>query len=176
MTQDNSHLTDLERIRKLANKYELSSEQKKLLGELEQLIEKECDFDSQIVDFLISISKARSVLNPQDIEQVAMLQKKRFLLYMSRALVFAGLARIHTTKVMTKAGGYARHADTNVAKNWVQGKWIEQFSEYKGNKSAFARDYVGLVANNFKFKNGDPMKITERQIREVWLKDIPPAC
>lgn len=62
-----------------------------------------------------------------------------------------------------------RHADTNSARDWVRSEWHAYRDAYQGNKSAFARDYVRRVFN----ERG--VQVTEKQMREVWLKDPPPA-
>ncbi|WP_454903342.1 hypothetical protein [Variovorax gossypii] len=60
----------------------------------------------------------------------------------------------------------ARHASTRPAKQFVTAEWQEHRSEYANNKSAFARDYVRRIKNEF------DLKVTEKQLREVWLKDL----
>jgi hypothetical protein len=52
---------------------------------------------------------------------------------------------------------------------FVISEWEKYRVDYDGNKSAFTRDYVRLVLK----KNG--VTVTEKQMREVWLKDTPTA-
>jgi hypothetical protein len=61
------------------------------------------------------------------------------------------------------------------ARLFIRAAWATEKSEYKNNKTEFARTYVGIVANKFQDKNGDPLKIKERTIAETWLSDPPPA-
>ena len=62
-----------------------------------------------------------------------------------------------------------RHQPTNKARAWVIAEWSMHKSAYIGNKSAFARDYVGRLRHEL------GVSVTEKQLREVWLKDTPPA-
>lgn len=62
-----------------------------------------------------------------------------------------------------------RHAPHRQAKAFVIAEWSLHRAAYENNKSAFSRDYVKRV------KNEMSLNITEKQIREVWLKDTPPA-
>lgn len=62
-----------------------------------------------------------------------------------------------------------RHAPTRAARKFVIDEWKLHRSAYDGNKSAFTRDYVKRVRNEF------DVVVTEKQMREVWLKDTPSA-
>lgn len=62
-----------------------------------------------------------------------------------------------------------RHQPTNRARAWVTSEWASHRAEYMGNKSAFARDYVGRLRHEL------GVSVTEKQLREVWLKDTPSA-
>jgi hypothetical protein len=62
-----------------------------------------------------------------------------------------------------------KHGPTNRAKAFVIAEWAKHKSAYSENKSAFARDYVRRVHNEYQ------VSITEKQMREVWLKDTPSA-
>ena len=61
------------------------------------------------------------------------------------------------------------HEKGNAARTYVLKEWAEHKDAYAGNKSAFARAYVRFVKRDF------TVDITEKQMREVWLKDTPPA-
>ena len=58
-----------------------------------------------------------------------------------------------------------RHAKNDAARNFVIKEWQEHISVYKGNKTAFTRDYVRRVFNEFR------IQVTEKTMREVWLKN-----
>lgn len=60
-----------------------------------------------------------------------------------------------------------RHTKTRDAKAFVIGEWQTHRAAYRHNKSAFARDYVRRLKNEFE------VAITEKQMREVWLRDTP---
>lgn len=62
-----------------------------------------------------------------------------------------------------------RHAPNNKARNWICKEWATHRDAYEGNKSAFTRDYVKRVFYEFN------VSVTEKQMREVWLKDTPVA-
>jgi hypothetical protein len=63
-----------------------------------------------------------------------------------------------------------RHAPAREAKAFVVGEWKQHGDAYKGNKSDFSRHYVRRVLAEFN------VRITEKQMREVWLKDNPVAA
>ncbi len=63
----------------------------------------------------------------------------------------------------------------NKAKDFVVQEWQRKRNKFSNNKSKFARTYVVLIGNEFKDKKGDPLRVTERTIREEWLKDHPSA-
>lgn len=84
------------------------------------------------------------------------------------------LAMIRTAKQMALSergadAALSRHGESNNARAWVQSEWLEHREAYGGNKSAFARDYVRRV------RNERGVVVTEKQMREVWLKDTPSA-
>lgn len=65
---------------------------------------------------------------------------------------------------------WRQHAGRRTARNFVISEWKAHRNAYKGNKSEFTRHYVKRVFNEF------GLNITEKQMREVWLKDTPVAC
>jgi hypothetical protein len=64
---------------------------------------------------------------------------------------------------------WRQHAPRRAAFEWVIAEWVAHSAAYEGNKSAFARDYSRRV----KLEHG--ISITEKQMREVWLRDTPSA-
>lgn len=76
----------------------------------------------------------------------------------------------HAGSHLARKGGRAKHEKSNAARGFVQAEWQLHSHAYVGNKSAFARDYVRRVKNEF------AVTVTEKQMREVWLKDPPSAC
>jgi len=60
-----------------------------------------------------------------------------------------------------------KHEKSRAAKAFVALEWVRCCAAYDGNKSAFARDYVRRVKNEFGFT------ITEKQMREIWLTNTP---
>jgi len=62
-----------------------------------------------------------------------------------------------------------RHEPHRKAREFVIAEWGRHRQEYSGNKSAFARDYVKRVWNEL------GVTVTEKQLREVWLRDTPLA-
>lgn len=68
-----------------------------------------------------------------------------------------------------------RHEPHRAAREFVKEEWGKHQTAYEYNKSAFARDYVRIVANKFSRPGGEPVTITEKQMRDVWLADSPPA-
>ena len=62
-----------------------------------------------------------------------------------------------------------RHAPHRQAKKFVVAEWELHRIAYENNKSSFSRDYVRRVLNEM------GVHITEKQMREVWLKDTPPT-
>jgi len=78
-------------------------------------------------------------------------------------------------KARARNAAIRRHSATADAKRYIQGEWLLNGCAYGFNKSDFARTYVKLVAQNFRNKRGDPLSITEKTIREVWLAHTPAA-
>lgn len=70
---------------------------------------------------------------------------------------------------LARLGAEAAHGESNNARAWVQSEWLKHRDVYSGNKSAFARDYVGRL------RHERSVVVTEKQMREVWLRDTPPA-
>ena len=68
-----------------------------------------------------------------------------------------------------KKNAALRHEQSRKAKAFVLGEWALHRDAYNGNKSAFTRDYVKRVRNEF------DVVVTEKQMREVWLKNTPLA-
>ncbi|WP_157948339.1 thioredoxin domain-containing protein [Pulveribacter suum] len=68
-----------------------------------------------------------------------------------------------------KKNAAVRHEQSRKAKAFVLREWALHRAAYNGNKSAFTRDYVKRVRNEF------DVVVTEKQMREVWLKNTPPA-
>lgn len=86
----------------------------------------------------------------------------------------ATLAAINAAKraaISERASEHAgkRHQKTNAARKWVMSEWQTHRSQYEDNKSAFTRDYVRRL------RNEQDVVVTEKQLREVWLKDPRPA-
>lgn len=82
------------------------------------------------------------------------------------------------SKVMTERAASAankRHKPMNNARRWVEAEWRLHRDEYKNNKSDFSRTYVKQVLQKFEDSKGDPLSISEKTIKEVWLKDNPDA-
>lgn len=63
----------------------------------------------------------------------------------------------------------ARHQKTNQARDWVRMEWGQHAQAYGGNKSEFSRHYARRLAN----ERG--VTVTEKTIRESWLRDTPSA-
>lgn len=74
-----------------------------------------------------------------------------------------------------KRGGLAKHSMLKMAREFVKSEWAQNRDVYKGNKSEFARIYAKRVRNEFVDSKGEPLGITEKTIREVWLSDTPSA-
>jgi len=64
---------------------------------------------------------------------------------------------------------YKGHKKRYPAMEFVQSEWAIHRDAYKKNKSAFTLHYVKRVFNEF------DVTITEKKMREVWLKDTPTA-
>jgi hypothetical protein len=72
-------------------------------------------------------------------------------------------------------GGFAKHRTLRLAREFIRSEWAKYRQEYLNNKSEFARDYASRISHEFVNAKGDPLKVTEKTIREVWLADTPPA-
>ena len=87
--------------------------------------------------------------------------------------VTEALSREASKKAVNAA--HKRHAPGNNARDWVRTEWTLHRDSYTGNKSAFSRTYVTRVKNEFKDSKGDPLIVTEKTMREVWLPNTPSA-
>lgn len=77
---------------------------------------------------------------------------------------------------LARSGAAARHGPTKVARTWIWSEWEKYGAiEYANNKTKFCDTYVRLVFKRFTNSSGDPLVISAKQMREVWLKDTPPA-
>lgn len=88
---------------------------------------------------------------------------------------FIELVVANAASAKARLNALKKHAVTNSAKVFVRAEWVKLHDDYDGNKSAFARDYSARLSHEFKDSKGAPLKVTEKQIREVWLSDTPPA-
>ena len=81
----------------------------------------------------------------------------------------AVLAAALEAKISDRASKAAqkRHAKKDSARNFVISEWVKNCDAYYGNKTAFTRDYVRRVLNEFN------IQVTEKTMREVWLKNTP---
>lgn len=77
--------------------------------------------------------------------------------------------RADTRRANARLGGLAKHAAASKAKAFIMTEWMAHRLAYGNNKSAFARDYVRRVKNELN------VRVTEKQMREVWLSDTPSA-
>jgi hypothetical protein len=68
-----------------------------------------------------------------------------------------------------------RHAPGNNARDWVCKEWTLHRDSYSGNKSEFSRIYSARVKHEFTDSKGQALSVTEKTIREVWLKNTPVA-
>lgn len=69
-------------------------------------------------------------------------------------------------KATASSGGKARSEPYREPKQFVQDQWAKHRDAYENNKSDFARTYVRIVNQQF------GIEVTERTVRESWLKDI----
>lgn len=63
-----------------------------------------------------------------------------------------------------------KHAPMKQAREWVYSEWLAKAAAFGGNKSDFARVYVGLIRQKFRDSKGDPLAVTDKQVRDVWLR------
>jgi hypothetical protein len=105
----------------------------------------------------------------QEQSKVRELERKKY-----SAEIEAAIVATERTNFSSK-GVNNRHATSREAKRWVQEEWEKHRGSYKENKSDFARTYVSLVCKKCKKNNGDPFTVTEKQMREVWLRNTPSA-
>ncbi len=63
------------------------------------------------------------------------------------------------------------HAKRNEARDWVLIEWKLHHDVYYNNKSDFARIYSTRLKDEWSDHDGTPMRVTDRTIREMWLKN-----
>jgi hypothetical protein len=88
-------------------------------------------------------------------------------------LVAEALSRRTSERAVNAAN--KRHAPGNNARDWVCQEWALNRDSYSGNKSEFSRIYAARVKHEFKDSKGEQLSVTEKTIREVWLKNTPAA-
>ena len=78
-------------------------------------------------------------------------------------------------KDQARRGALAKDKKASEVRRFVKSEWQLYKAQYNSNKSAFARDYAARLRNEFTDPKGEPFKITEKTIREVWLRNTPDA-
>lgn len=76
-----------------------------------------------------------------------------------------------TRREQAKRGGLAKYSVARKAREFIQSEWVMHRAAYDNNKSEFARIYARLIFNEFRKANGEPLSVTVKQIRDVWLSD-----
>jgi hypothetical protein len=117
---------------------------------------------------LVRIDDAAIAVDLDDTEEVSacsieISEFKRLLNWETREGYAIDIAVRNKISQRAQSGGRAKYKDHAKAKEFVQQEWMEHRLAYEGNKSAFARDYVRRVANEYS------VKVTEKTLREVWL-------
>lgn len=74
-----------------------------------------------------------------------------------------------------RAAAATKAKRSNEARQWTYSEWVSKKADYGNNKSDFARTYTVLVREKFLDNKNDPLRVTEKTIREVWLSDPPAA-
>lgn len=107
----------------------------------------------------------------QDDEEITLYQLLIANSEIARRLNFFSLIEFCNLLSSNKASHYGRkkHLPADEAKAFVKQEWTLKCDAHGRNKSEFARIYVRRVLNEFN------VKVTEKQMREVWLKGTPPA-
>lgn len=91
-------------------------------------------------------------------------------IFSERANPFSLIEVIDIVERNTRSARALRqHTPKRQAREWVESEWRSHRDEYGGNKSAFARDYSARL------RNERGLKVSDKQIREVWLRDPPSA-
>lgn len=116
-----------------------------------------------VIEAMEIICYAERTLSDEQLKEIRTEQREQF------AAEVAAQAR----KRNSERAVAARYSPNRAAREFVQNEWAAHKNAYDGNKSAFARNYVAIVANKFTDSKGDPLKVTEKTIREVWLSDTP---
>jgi hypothetical protein len=114
-----------------------------------------------------NLKSAQQSRHKNDLEQ-ARLQAKKVTLAVTEAL-----SQEASNKGVNAAN--KRHAPGKSARDWVRKEWALHSDIYSGNKSEFSRIYAARVKNELKDLKGEPFSVTDKTIREVWLKDTPAA-
>ncbi len=111
----------------------------------------------------------------QNMEKITNLYSSLYLEHLASQAALEGLQKANQQlpgdirREQARNAGIAKNRPARQAKEFVQSEWAHHKESYGNNKSAFARDYVKRVWNELNFK------VTEKQLREVWLAGTPPA-
>lgn len=118
----------------------------------------------------VSQVKAIGIASIQAVEAFAYADKIQVIEKIKKAIASAQpamLAAALQAQISDRASKAAqkRHAKNDAARNFVISEWQRNCGAYDGNKTAFTRDYVRRVSNEFN------AQVTEKTMREVWLKN-----
>jgi hypothetical protein len=77
-------------------------------------------------------------------------------------------------QILSSQASHAASRKNVDARRWVWSEWEKHgTAEYLGNKTEFCKTYVQLVANQYQNGSGEPLKISAKQMRDVWLSGAP---
>ncbi len=152
---------------------EFDGETERMLARVDSMIESaEEDAEKIFASLNRFVEKASGI--SEDEEHATALMAYNFMLtddvlhqYMNVFSIFSLLEILHRHDAVAKA--LLRHAPNRKAREFVVAEWLQHRDVYGGNKSEFARHYVKRLWNERQ------LKITEKQMREVWLADTPRA-
>jgi hypothetical protein len=101
-------------------------------------------------------------------ERVQLEARIRKAIASEQPAILAAAVADRVSKRASKAA-LKRHSMSDPARNFVLKEWRTNRASYQDNKSAFTRDYVRRVFHEF------DVTVTEKTMREVWLRDNPNA-
>ena len=107
-------------------------------------------------------------------ERVQLEQKIRSSIALSQPEIL-NQELVRRTSERAVYAAHRKYIPNSQAKYWVQQEWALHHQAYSENKSEFSRAYAARVKHEFKDAKGEQLSITEKTIREVWLKDTPTA-
>jgi hypothetical protein len=118
-----------------------------------------------VIEAMEAVHLAQKILLDEKISNIRYENEMRFKGYQN-------VAKSNAIKMNASNGGKRKNEAFRRAEVFVKEEWKNKNQHYNKNKSAFARDYVKIVAQKYVDSKGDPLLIKEQTISRRWLSNL----